>query len=71
MKETLLIEIVGAIFALTGVLISTLLGVIIREMRQLREDLRDRVPQNMCDLRMTGFDGRLGKIERYLERMGK
>ncbi|GEM_PF-5730896 len=71
MRDPLVIEIVGGIFALTGVLVSTLLGVIIHEMRQLREELHHYVPQSICELRMDSCGGRIRRIEKILEHLNQ
>ena len=69
MSEELLLTLLGGAAALTGALGSALLSIIIHELRRLRIELQTLVPQNFCSLRMSGVDGRIGEIERKLEKL--
>lgn len=69
MSENILLALLGGAAALSGALGSALLSIIIHELRRLHHYLQTLVPQNFCDLRMSGFDGRIGAIERKLENL--
>ena len=69
MSEMLLLALLGGAATLLGALGSTLLSIIIHELRRLRSELTTLVPQNWCRERMSGVDGRILEIERKLEKL--
>ena len=48
-----------------SVLFSILLGVIIYELRALRKDLKERVPDAMCRVMMKTHEDRISKLENH------
>lgn len=46
-----------------GILLSILLGIIIYELRALRKDLKEYVPEKFCVVKMTEHERRLEKLE--------
>lgn len=57
----------GVLMAALEGLVMLLLGVIIWEMRRLRADLKEYVPDKWCRVMMHDHDERLKKIEKNLE----
>ena len=66
MSENAIIFIVGVLASTIGALILLLLGIIVWELRQLRREIADRVPDRMCKAMMQDHDDRLEKLEQHL-----
>lgn len=77
MTEVLTNEI-SVMAGIIGVLLTILLGIIIYELRALRKDLKEYVPDRFCKLMMSEHEKRIEKLENrrnnqnnYFTRKGK
>ena len=63
MTEVLTNEI-SVMAGVIGVLLSILLSIIIYELRALRKDLKEYVPEKFCSVKMNEHERRIKKLER-------
>ncbi len=63
MTEVLTNEI-SVMAGMIGILLSLLLGIIIYELRALRKDLKEYVPEKFCSVKMNEHERRIKKLER-------
>lgn len=67
MNQELTIFVLGVLLAALQTLLVLLLGIIIWEMRRLRSDLKEYVPDKWCRVMMREHDERLRKLEKEVE----
>ena len=63
MTEVLTNEI-SVMAGVIGILLSILLSIIIYELRALRKDLKEYVPEKFCSVKMNEHERRIKKLER-------
>ncbi len=51
-----------------GILLSILLSIIIYELRALRKDLKEYVPDRFCKIMMSEHEKRIKKLENKMEK---
>ena len=66
MTEVLTNEI-SVMAGMIGILLSILLGIIIYELRALRKDLKEYVPEKFCSVKMNEHENRIKKFENKME----
>ena len=68
MSENVWILAVGLAASGVGTLILLLLGIIIHEIRQLRAELKDCVPDKMCKIMMAEHEKDIREIKEIIRR---
>jgi len=68
MSENVWILAVGLAASGVGALILLLLGIIIHEIRQLRAELKDCVPDKMCKIMMAEHEKDIREIKKVIGR---
>ncbi|MBQ7208155.1 MAG: hypothetical protein IJS01_10200 [Lentisphaeria bacterium] len=68
MSENVWILAVGLAASGVGALILLLLGIIIHEIRQLRTELKDCVPDKMCKIMMAEHEKDIREIKKVIGR---
>jgi len=66
MHENIWLFVVGLAASATGTLTLLLLGIIIWELRQLRRELKEFVPDKMCRIMMTEHERDIREIRQFL-----
>lgn len=51
--------------------VGALLGIIIYEIRQLRQELKEHVPHTMCKVMMSDHDDRIERLEEKYEKINE
>lgn len=69
MSENVWLFVLGTVASGTGALILLLLGIIIRELRQLREDLKEYVTDKMCKIMMAEHEKDIREIKQKMEKL--
>lgn len=59
---------VSVMAGIIGILLTILLGIIIYELRALRRDLKEYVPDKFCKIMMTEHERRIEKLEKNTQR---
>ncbi|MBQ9502984.1 MAG: hypothetical protein IJU70_12580 [Lentisphaeria bacterium] len=66
MSENIWLFAIGLAASATGALTLLLLGIIIWELRQLRRELKEFVPDKMCRIMMTEHERDIREIRQFL-----
>lgn len=68
MSENVWLFSIGMTASAVGALVLLLLGIIIHELRQLRHELKDCVPDKMCKIMMAEHEKDIKEIKKIIGR---
>lgn len=63
-----LTTIISILAGIIDILLSVLLGFIFRELRAIRKDMKEYVPDKYCKIMMTEHKKRIDKLENRMEK---
>lgn len=63
-----LTTIISILAGIIDILLSVLLGFIFRELRAIRKDMKEYVPDKYCKIMMTEHKKRINKLENRMEK---
>ena len=60
--------IISVLAGIIDILLSVLLGFIFRELRAIRKEMKEYVPDKYCKIMMTEYEKRIIKLENKMEK---